>query len=359
MPQKDLEQIREEINQVDDTLAQILVKRANLAKQVRDVKKITDTQVYQPSRERNILDRVYNICKDSGFSQDQVSKIFLAVISACRSIVGDLEVAIPSTLGGIAHAALVKQFGPIQNIVSLSTTEDVVKRVQTNQSPYGILPVSMDRDGVFNNTLFSILSSEVSITVEVDFKTHLSLCGQWSRDESVDEIYIPEDLFSIIDYQKLTSIFNKPKLIAIDLSSTLGITKIAEKSAILLPDILSQVYPIPVLKNNLSITKFDSLRYFIIGKPESNTVNHNVMALVCVVKDRSGALRSVLEPFERNNITLLSIESRTSHKSPWESVFYIECECKGRFEIIQTILRDLEKLSLHVRSLGSFYRGVD
>lgn len=356
MAQKTLEQIRKEINEVDDSLAHALVRRAGLAKLVRDVKRETDTQVYHPSRERSILDRVFTICKESGFSQEQVDTVFLSVISACRSIVGDLEIAIPGPLGGMLHAAVIKQFGPVENIVSVSSVSDVVKRIQTAQSPYGIVPVSVDNEGVFNETLFALLSSPVSIAAEICISPRLAVCG--STDE-YSRMYVSEDLLPDIEYSLLRSVCGQCCLLPMGAVESLSLEQCAQSSAVLLPEILSHVYPFPIRKDGLRIMSSESMRFFVLGKPDTNTLDHNVQALICVIKDRKGALRSVLEPFEKNDITLLAIESRTSTETSWESVFYIECECKAKRETIEIILKELERICLYVKNVGSFYREAE
>ena len=56
----DLKELRAEIDQIDDELVKLFVKRMNIAAQVADYKKATNQPIYVPSREREILQEVGN-----------------------------------------------------------------------------------------------------------------------------------------------------------------------------------------------------------------------------------------------------------------------------------------------------------
>ena len=83
---RSLVEIRKDIDEVDEKFAKLLVQRASLAREVRNFKTGSDVQVYHPSRERQILERAYEICGDSGFSQKAIENIFL-----CYYLLGEFS----------------------------------------------------------------------------------------------------------------------------------------------------------------------------------------------------------------------------------------------------------------------------
>ena len=54
----DLNKIREEINETDDSIAKLFEKRMNLAGKVAEYKRQNDMAVYDRKRERDIMNRV-------------------------------------------------------------------------------------------------------------------------------------------------------------------------------------------------------------------------------------------------------------------------------------------------------------
>ena len=54
----DLNELRNEINQIDDQLLELFLRRMDIASQVADYKKAHDLPIYQPQREREILKNV-------------------------------------------------------------------------------------------------------------------------------------------------------------------------------------------------------------------------------------------------------------------------------------------------------------
>jgi monofunctional chorismate mutase len=75
----DLNDIRKEIDAVDDQVALLLKKRMRLVGEVAEYKKRTGTKITDSNREREILAR---ICK--GESAEALQKIFTAIIEVSK-----------------------------------------------------------------------------------------------------------------------------------------------------------------------------------------------------------------------------------------------------------------------------------
>ena len=71
---------------------------------------------------------------------------------------------------------------------------------------------------------------------------------------------------------------------------------------------------------------------------------------------KPGALLAALEPFARNSVNLLKIESRPIHGRPWEYQFFVDIEAASR-EPLERALRETRKATSELRVLG-FYRAA-
>src|SRR5690348_1339367 len=71
---------------------------------------------------------------------------------------------------------------------------------------------------------------------------------------------------------------------------------------------------------------------------------------------KPGALMAALEPFARNSVNLLKIESRPIHGRPWEYQFFADIEAASR-EPLEKALGETRKATSELRILG-FYRAA-
>jgi len=183
-----------------------------------------------------------------------------------------------------------------------------------------------------------------------------SVVDELSKIEDIKEVFVEVGLSSTLNISKLKTFLAEDAII----HPYAGEKELREleldNQAVLAPSILSSYITLPVLVDNLDLSSSIRTRFFVVGPPEVNQEKHNVTALVCVVKERSGALREILEPFEKLDLTLLALESRTSKGKKWECVFYLEFESLGRDQDVSDLVTQLESKCLFVKKLGSFHR---
>lgn len=77
------------------------------------------------------------------------------------------------------------------------------------------------------------------------------------------------------------------------------------------------------------------------------------MSIAMRLAHRPGSLLSSLEPFARNGVNLMKIESRPIHGQPWVYQFFVDLEADD-FARLQRALTDLQKAAHEVRVLGLY-----
>ena len=88
---KTLDELRANIDRIDAELVLLLNKRADLVLGVKEAKAKGNIEIYSPARERQILDRVTELAKGGAFPKASLEKIFANVISATRSLIGEMN----------------------------------------------------------------------------------------------------------------------------------------------------------------------------------------------------------------------------------------------------------------------------
>lgn len=164
-----LQELRAAIDLIDDDIARLLNKRADLVLEVKKAKEKENVDIYSPAREREILQRVSKLLPEGRFPRGALERIFGSIISATRSLIGQLNVCFVGLEGSPAHAAAVKQFGENLSFKPLASTEQVIAQLVAEDAHYGVVPArsaggNLDRasrDGLFNSSLNIIAEVEV------------------------------------------------------------------------------------------------------------------------------------------------------------------------------------------------------
>src|SRR6202040_972659 len=97
---------------------------------------------------------------------------------------------------------------------------------------------------------------------------------------------------------------------------------------------------------------------FVLLQPVNRTASPNrpeerKMSIAMRLAHRPGSLLSSLEPFARNGVNLLKIESRPIHGRPWEYQFFIDVEADA-VSRLEKALAELRVAAHEVRLLGLY-----
>lgn len=104
----------------------------------------------------------------------------------------------------------------------------------------------------------------------------------------------------------------------------------------------------------------DATRFFSLRSGEWNselTVTGDSMgktSLVFTVEHKAGSLVRALTCFSRQQVSLVYLQSRPSHRQPWEYLFFADVEGYSHEPRVRTALRELTRLNPFVRILGSY-----
>lgn len=162
---KSLDILREEIDSIDEKIHALLMRRAGIASDVKDVKKASLEQknFIRPAREAQILRKLVEK-HDGIFPNTLIVRIWREIISATLSLESDFTVAVisPDDLkSSLAYELLARSyFGMDTPIRSVGTESGVLRSVRDGKSSVGVVPVPHDdRFSDSENPWWTILAS--------------------------------------------------------------------------------------------------------------------------------------------------------------------------------------------------------
>ena len=99
------------------------------------------------------------------------------------------------------------------------------------------------------------------------------------------------------------------------------------------------------------------ISYYLLLPPEEarsyRPVDARKVSLAMRLAHRPGALLASLEPFAKNKVNLLKIESRPIHGRPWEYQFFVDVEAENK-EQLEQALAEVRAATSELRVLGSY-----
>lgn len=349
----DIRNLREEIDQIDRQVLELLNRRAGLAREIGMLKQRTKTTNYVPERESQVLARLASTNKGP-LPDAAVRAIYREIISASRALEEPMAIAYWGPPATNTHTASIRKFGSSCNFIPMDTIPDVFSEVERERAGYGVVPIENSTEGVINHTLDTFLESKLKICSEIYLPiTHYLLSQAMSLDE-VERVYsIPTAAAQCRNWLRA----HLPSVEIVDVSTTAkGAQLCAEepKSAAIATSLAAEVYGLDILAEHIEDNPQNRTRFLVVGYIEPAPSGKDKTSIMFSVPHKSGSLFRAMSVFEKYDINLTMIESRPTKLTPWEYVFFIDCQGHQKDQPVQKALAALKEHALFVTVLGSY-----
>jgi len=356
--QKKLEELRSQINKIDDKILNLLNERAKLVIDIGNIKKNKNLEVYQPEREDAIIKRVVN--NSEILPKDSIEAIWKEIFSASKLIQGQIDkIGYLGPKGTFTHQAALEFFPKAgSRFIPFKTIIEIFENIQKKNLNYGVIPIENSLQGTVRETLDLLIEKDLIIFGEVELRIIQNLISAKSSDISkIKKIYShPQAFAQTSSWLKA----NLPAAEKINANSTAEAVKIVKEQnqtdvAAIGTSFASEVYGLKVLNSHIEDIPSNFTRFLIISNKENKIKKGKIKTtIVYVVKDIPGALYRVLEIFAKANINLSKIESRPRRKGRWEYIFYMDFEGDIDDLKIKDVLEKVEHNVIWYKILGSY-----
>ncbi len=354
-----LAELRVKIDAIDDKIVALLHERADLVLGVKRAKAQGNIDIYTPERERQILDRLAALTPGGSFPPAALERIFSNIISATRSLIGELNVSYAGNECSLAHDAAVKQFGETLQFTPEISIEEVFAKVERGDSHFGVVPARLGAGGTVSRTFDLLMHSKLQIIAELEIKERLALVVGPRFLQSSGMVEVREILADAQSFVRagewIRANVPSAKLSLVD-SSTHALQKMRESDSAAAVVIESAVerYGLRALALGIEAESSAESRFLVVGYRAPNRTGKDKTSLVCAVPERAGVLRELLQPFSDRGITLLKIESRPVRNRAWEYAFFIDVEGHQSDANVQDAVRVLSEMASFVKVFGSY-----
>ncbi len=359
MSDKTLQELRNQIDEIDEKLLALFNQRAGCAVSVAEVKRAASSNpgdaidFFRPDREAQVIKRIKSL-NPGPLSNDEVGRLIREVMSACLALEQPLKIAYLGPEGTFTQSAALKHFGHSVSTVSMSSIPDVFSAVESEHADYGLVPVENSTEGVISHTLDMFIDSNLKVCGEVEIRIHHHLVSQTQDVSQIEYIYSHQQSFAQcrrwLDQ-------NFPGIERIPVSSNAEAARLAKEDVTVaaicgMPAV--EVFDLKICYENIEDLPDNTTRFVIIGHQDIDASGSDKTSLLISAKNRPGALLSLLQPLADNGIDMNKIESRPAPERKWKYIFFVDVDGHQSEPDVEKALQELKQQAALFKILGSY-----
>ena len=376
----ELDNIRQNIDLIDDKIADLYKERMSLVKQVSDAKKQSGKAVFDPDRERKILLRVSDrvdediqvYLKRVFETMFETSKAYQTMNADYRSDIGEqiqnalkkgelsfpvkAKVACQGVQGAYSGIAADRLF-ELADITYFKNFDGVFQAVEKGFCKYGVLPIENSSAGSVNQVYDLMKAHKFYIVKSLRVSVNHNLVVNKDTElKDIKEIFSHEQALS--QCKKYLEKFPFAKITACP-NTAVAAKMLAESgrkdAAALSSRECADLYGLKLLETNVQDSDNNYTRFILIAKDMEFYTGANKISIMTTLPQNSpGSLNKLLSKFSNLGINLTKLESRPIVGSSFEFMFYFDFECDIRGKGVQNLLAELDNSTEQFTFLGAY-----
>lgn len=348
----ELENLRKEIDKIDKQLLPLFLKRMELCSSVADYKRRVGMPVFDPKREKALLENKLSMLKNSK-SETEVYEFFNAIMAISRTRqTGELKhrngsvfldniiknakapinnprVCFYGSHGAYSEEAAIGYFGKnISDIFSVSTFEDAFIALGNETADYAVLPIENSSTGTISEVMSLLTQYGYYINGEIHVPIHHCLMGiKGASLSDIKTVYSHEQgLLQSKDFLKALGNIKCESCGSTAQSAALVAASKDKTMAAVAGKRNADLYGLEILAENINNNDTNATRFAVISKNAEITADCKKISAAFILPHESGSLYHLLAAFAAGGLNLLKLESRPAADRRFEYMFFADYE---------------------------------
>lgn len=383
----DLNDIRNQIDEVDKTIVAEFEKRMELCKNVAQYKIENGKEVLDRQRESEKLDKVVGLA-GSDFTRHGVEELFTQIMAISRKLQyqtlsenglgyktdferidklnmngtggqdagSDITVVYQGVEGAYSHQAMLNYFGKEVDNFNVTTFREAMEAVRDGKADYAVLPIENSTAGTVNDVYDLLFEFDNYIVATTDVVVRHALLG--TKDAGMSDIEVvyshPQGLMQCSEFLDEHREWQQ-----VAQANTAGSAKkVMEENdkthAAIASTVAADIYGLKILEENINRNNENTTRFIIISKDKMYVKNASRVFILFEISHKSGTLYNILSHFIYNGINMTSIESRPIKSKAWEYRFFVELEGNLEDAAVLNALKGIMEEANLVKIVGNY-----
>jgi len=375
----DIEELRQEIDKIDDQLVNLFGQRMDIAAQIADYKKEHQLPIFVPSRER---EKLADVAQKAGpkmanytrvlysmlfeLSRSYQSKRSAELTQLYHQITDAVEntpklfpqapmVACQGVEGAYSQIACEKIFkNPF--IMYFKNFEAIFTAIEQGMCQYGILPIENSTAGSVKKVYDLMIRHNFSIVRTFRLKVdHNLLVNPGTKLSDIKEVYSHEQALN----QCGEFLHSLPGVNVIPVENTAIAAQMVAQSgrkdvAALSSRTCADLYGLECLQSSVQDKGNNRTRFICISKNLEIYPGSDKTSIMMILNHKPGALYKVLARLYTLGINVTKLESRPIPDREFEFMFYFDLETSIYSEEFVQLMCELDELCEEFKYLGSY-----
>ena len=375
----EIQDLRKEIDAIDDQLVQLFKQRMDVAAQIADYKKAENLPIFVPARER---EKLADVAQKAGEDMANYTRVLYSMLfelsrsyqskrtDTLSPLYNEITQAIANTPklfpqapmvacqgveGAYSQIACEKIFkSPF--IMYFKNFEGVFNAIEKGLCQYGILPIENSTAGSVKKVYDLMIRHNFSIVRSFRLKIdHNLLALPGTKLEDVHEVYSHEQ--AINQCSEFLQKFSDIKIIPVENTAVAAemVAKSGRKDvAAISSRSCAELYGLKVLASSIQDKGNNHTRFICISKNMEIYPGSDKTSIMMVLNHRPGALYRVMARLYVLGINVTKLESRPLPDRDFEFMFYFDLDTSIYSEEFVQLMCELDDLCEEFKYLGSY-----
>ncbi|MDO5560035.1 MAG: prephenate dehydratase domain-containing protein [Oscillospiraceae bacterium] len=365
----ELNDLRDQIDQIDEEILNRFQKRMKLCQQVAEYKRKNSLSVYQGGREQEVIEKVkqkseeqYKTCTSVLFKNimDISKSLQQYELNKTSTIAFDklgfsneCRIGCQGMKGSNSEEAAHKIFGSHSNITFYREFEDVFRAVEEGKADFGVIPVQNSSTGSISQTYDLMKRYNVYINKMVRISIRHCLAANTDNINDINEVYShPQALSQCTEYLK------QNRLTPVNYANTATAAKFAanseKKIGVICSEKCAQLYKLHILGTDISDEEMNFTRFICISKQCMIADDADTISVLMNLSNQEGSLYRMLTKFRVAGLNLSKIESRPLHKGNFDVTFYLDFNGNIKDDRVSALITSLSNELDDFKFLGNY-----
>lgn len=374
---RELNDIRRDINEADEQLRSLFLRRMGLALEVAETKAETGDKIFKPEREAEILSaraaglesglqlkyisllkamiRKSRECQYAAMLAHFPERFPLSPETAARPV---RTVFYQGVEGAYAHQAARALF-PEASHQSLPTWEEVFLRVHNGEADMGVVPVENSTAGTVDEVYDLLLKYDLSINRS--YIQPIVHCLAAAPGASLDTVQCvcshPHALPQCNEFIHARGYAKR-----FEPNTAIAAKRVAEANDPALAAICSREAAerngLRILAEGINDVGRNETRFLAVSPRLTALPGDDRVEICFSLPNQAGSLNSVLSLLADYGIDMTEIHSRPMKDSPWHYIFYVDFTGSLLDDGVRALLYQLHEELPYIKVLGSYRAGT-
>jgi chorismate mutase/prephenate dehydratase len=374
MPDGTLEDLRRELDTVDDSLIDVLARRQQIVRKVADLKARTDAPLRDPLREARQIARLAERARGHELDELFVARVFREVVdysvrtqelhlgASRRDEPGrPITVVFQGAAGAFSHIAGRRFFAPRQAPVTyrgLPTFRAMLEEVRAGVADYAMLPIENTTSGSVHDAYDALSHTDLAIVGEEVLRIEMCLVGIADVPlETLRKVYShPQALSQCTAF--LASLPQCTVETFIDTAMSVERVKMENDPthAAIASAEAAALHGLHLIRRDIANHRENYTRFLVIAR-EAEPFDPRVpckTSVMFVMQHERGALLACLGVLAGHGLNLTKLESRPMPGRPFEYLFYVDFEGNVADAPVRAALDELSGLTRSLKIFGAY-----